>query len=296
MPHHASEYFGLSNTLAPTSPTSVLGLPIETLASIVEQSMDCVKLIDQDGRLSYMNANGRCAMEIEDTRAVLGQPWLSLWPEEARDTITAAYAAASEGRSSRFDAFCPTAKGTPKWWNVSVSPIRDDNGIMSGYVAISRDVTDAELTRQALETTTAEMRHRLKNSYAMFGSLLSGFARGVPEREAFAHDMIERLAALGTAQTLFASRDHAPCEISELIPALVRAFDGPNCSVEIEALSATHVDQGQADAIALVLGELAVNSAKHGALGGGGSIVLCASEAENCLLIEWRERSKRPAT
>ena len=144
-----------------------------------------------------------------------------------------------------------------------------------------------------METSTAEMRHRLKNSYAMIGSLLAGFARGVPERETFAQEMIERLSALGRAQTLFAAREHAPCELADLLPALVSAFDKPDCPVTIDALPAVEVDQGRADAIALVLGELAVNSTKHGALGGVGSVHVIAAAAGRELSIVWRERSNR---
>jgi PAS domain S-box-containing protein len=284
----------MASAAALLTPEAVSSLPAETLAAILDQSVDCVKLIGLDGRLEYMNYNGQCAMEVEDLSVVLGRRWSELWPEETRQRIHAAWNSAVTGNAIRFDAFCPTAKGTPRWWNVSVSPIRDQRGAISGCISISRDITDAELTRQALETTTAEMRHRLKNSYAMVGSLLSGLARGTPDREAFAHEMIERLAALGSAQTLFASREHAPCRIEDLIPALVSAFKGMEGSMTIDALCDAVVDQGQADAIALVLGELAVNSAKHGALRHAGRIGLSVVETAGTITVLWSERSRNP--
>lgn len=253
-----------------------------------------MKLVGLDGRLEYMNFNGQCAMEVDDIDAVLGLIWADLWPKESRGRIVEACDHAREGGTTRLEAYCPTAKGTPRWWSVSVSPVRDGDGAISGIISISRDVTEAELGRQALETTTSEMRHRLKNSYAMVASLLAGFARGSPEREEFAREMIERLSALATSQTLFAARDQAPCKVADLIPALVDAFDGSHCSVTIESLSDTDVDQGKADAIALVLGELAVNSAKHGALRHSGGIVVGAAERDGHLTIRWSERSAEP--
>ena len=48
---------------------------------------------------------------------------------------------------------------------------------------------------------------------------------------------------------------------------------------------------GQADAIALVLGELAVNSAKHGALTAGGSIHVGADTTDKSCAITWTESS-----
>jgi PAS domain S-box-containing protein len=264
-------------------------LTAETLASVFEQSVDCVKLVDLDGAIQWMNANGLCAMEIDDFSGIRGRQWADLWPEASRSTVAASMPAARLGETIRFNAFCPTAKGTPRWWNVTVSPVHGAAG-HAGYLAVSRDVTDAETGRQALVIAAAELRHRLKNTYAMISSLLFGFARGVPEREAFARDMQARLASLSAAQALFSTED-APCEIATLIPALVTPFESPACPIAIDALPATRVGQGHADAIALVLGELAVNSAKHGALAGGGSIHVGADVPDAMCAITWTETS-----
>lgn len=268
-------------------------LPVDTLASLLDQSADCIKLIDTDGTLQYMNPNGICAMEIDDFGHVAGKRWTDIWPADTKDSILAAYEKAADGETARFSAYCPTTKGTPRWWEVTVSPVNDAAGNLTAYLSISRDVTDAELTRQALEITTAEMRHRLKNSYTVIGSLLSGFARGIPEREAFADDMIGRLQAMAAAQTLFVAKDHAPCSLAELIPALVAPFSRPDCPVVIGALARIDIDQGKADAIALVLGELTVNSSKHGALGTVGRIHVGASADAGRMIISWSERSDR---
>ncbi|RVT92433.1 PAS domain-containing protein [Sphingomonas crocodyli] len=281
----------MTKTLHPDVPAPVRSLSIATLASVLDQSVDCVKLLNIDGCLEYMNANGQCAMEIDDISAMLGAEWSSLWPEETRPVILDACERVRRGEAVRFDAYCPTAKGNPRWWNVSVSAVRSDDGEVTGLLSVSRDVTDATITRQALEVTTAEMRHRLKNSYAMIGGLMSGMARGTPDREVFADEMVTRLTGLASSQTLFASRENAPCRISDLIPALVDAFDTAHCSVTIDTIADCEVDQGRADAIALVLGELAVNSSKHGAIRHGGSVSVGASTATGNVVISWTELS-----
>ncbi len=268
-------------------------LSIETLAAAFEQSIDCVKLVDNSGVVLWMNFNGQCAMQIDDFCAVQGKHWADLWPSDSRALIAGAIKQAASGTPARFDAYCPTAKGEPRWWNVTVSAVHADDGSQSGFLAISRDVTEAETGRQALHIAAAELRHRLRNTYTMIGSLLTGFARGSPERELFAEEMTGRLAALSSAQSLFATQD-APCDIDALIPALVVPFDSPICSVTIDPLPPVQVDQGQADAIALVLGELAVNSAKHGALAFGGKIRIHATENVEQLNIVWSEAAVKP--
>jgi two-component sensor histidine kinase len=160
-------------------------------------------------------------------------------------------------------------------------------------LAVSRDVTEQQVAKEALEIAAAEMKHRLKNTYMTISSLITGFARGDKVREAFALEMAERLVALSTAQSLF-TMDEASCQIEILIPALLTPFDNPACAVTIEKVSPATITQGQADAIALVVGELSVNSAKHGALCHGGSVHVSADTQADCLRIDWRETSEVP--
>ena len=50
-------------------------LTAETLASVLEQSADCVKLIGLEGEVIWMNPNGQCAMEIDDFSKIEEQQW-----------------------------------------------------------------------------------------------------------------------------------------------------------------------------------------------------------------------------
>jgi PAS domain S-box-containing protein len=106
-----------------------------------ESSPDCVKLLDTNGQLLAMNANGMCAMEIDDFSGFCGEDWHSLWPEDSHADIQAALNTAKDGETGRFHAFCPTAKGTPKWWDVIVTPVRDNAGQIQKLLSVSRDVT-----------------------------------------------------------------------------------------------------------------------------------------------------------
>lgn len=265
------------------------------LAAVLDQSVDCVKLIGLDGSVRWMNANGMCSMEIDDFCAVDGQQWTDLWPDEASIKIRAGLVSAAAGNVARFDAFCPTMKGTDKYWNVCISRITDANNDHSGYLAISRDMTEMVQSRQAAEIAVDEMQHRIKNTYAMVGGLLMAYSSGNPETAQFSREMQKRLVAISKAQTLFAGKQ-APCDIAELIPALVAPFGNPKCVITISDIPALYVDQGRADAIALVLGELAVNATKHGALAAGGSIVVDAGRHAERLVVRWKEQSAKPVS
>ncbi len=265
----------------------------EALANVIDQSVDCVKLIDLAGAVLWMNSNGICAMEIDDSTAVYGREWSGLWPEENRALVTDSLTRAQTGENVRFEAFCPTAKGAPRWWNVSVSRVTSPEGEHVGYLAISRDVTEAELQRRQLALAADELRHRLKNTYAMVCGLVSVFAMGNREHETFAKEMNARLLALGTAQAFFTSPD-VPRDVSELIPALVKPFVTSGCTIELDDIEPVLVERAQADAVALIVGELAMNSTKHGAMNHGGAISVRAQENQGQLLLTWEETAVQP--
>jgi PAS domain S-box-containing protein len=106
-----------------------------------EGSPDCVKILDVDGHLLAMNRNGMCTMEIDRFESVCGADWHSLWPAESYSHIQAAIDAAKSGQTGHFTAPAPTAKGTPKWWDVVVSPIYGTDGMVQTLLSVSRDIT-----------------------------------------------------------------------------------------------------------------------------------------------------------
>lgn len=110
--------------------------------SIMDASPDCIKVIECDGSLSYMNPKGQCAMEIDDFQALAGCEWSGLWPSESKPIVEQAVKRAVQGKTSEFEAFCPTAKGAPKWWHVIVSPILSTEGEPVRVLSISRNITD----------------------------------------------------------------------------------------------------------------------------------------------------------
>ncbi len=120
--------------------------------SILENSPDCVKLIDIGGRIQFMNINGLCILEIEDFSSIKNQPWTDLWGIDAKPLVLDAIDKALQGKTAQFQAFCPTAKGTPKWWDVMVSPVVQPNtNVVTNIISVSRDVTSQREFQSLLE-------------------------------------------------------------------------------------------------------------------------------------------------
>lgn len=281
-------------TRAPAGEDALHGYGMLTssmLTAVLDQSLDCIKVLGPDGRLDFMNGNGLCAMEIESFDLVAGKDWWSLWPAEAQPQMRDAVIRASAGERVRLEAYCPTYKGSPRWWEVSVFPLHDRRGELQGLLSVSRDITDRVTEREMRETFAAEMRHRLQNAYALAGSLVNSAARGDPEREAFAREVLERLAQLGAAQRLLlesGTAESAP--LNELLSRLLDPFASGQCKLDIADIPEVELPEDQVRTLALVIGELSTNSNKYGAMGFGGTIRVRATRGSGELRLCWIER------
>jgi PAS domain S-box-containing protein len=135
--------------------------------ALLEASPDCVKLIEPNGTVRFLNRNGYALMEIETGTALQGQRWVDLWPKEMATKVELALETARAGGSARFDGICPTAKGTMKWWDVVVTIIRTEAGEVDCFLCVSRDITAWKAAEESL--TLSEQRFRaLADNMAQF--------------------------------------------------------------------------------------------------------------------------------
>lgn len=126
--------------------------------TIFENSPDCVKVIDKDGCIVSMNRFGCRLMEIDDFESVRNRDWSALWPESARNVVAEAVRASLRGEQVQFQAECPTAKGTWKWWDVVVVGVPDESGNTIQSIAVSRDITNAKANAQLLLDAAEKLR------------------------------------------------------------------------------------------------------------------------------------------
>ncbi|MGR3540216.1 MAG: PAS domain-containing sensor histidine kinase [Hasllibacter sp.] len=283
------------------------------LLSILQSSPDCVKVIEVDGTLSFMNHNGMCAMEIDDFGAVKGAEWCTLWPEESRGMIARAVEMALRGQSVRLEAPCPTAKGTPRWWEVTVSPVVGPDGTVQRVLSVSRDVTERVESRARLEeqderlrrlaaeqerrideqdlalerseVTLREVDHRVKNSLAMVSAILRTQSRKFPAAQAHLLDAADRVRLVAEVHgAIYAAASSSRIEMDEfladLAETLSRSLAGADVRIEHDICKRS-LDGDQALALGLIASELITNALRHAFPEGQGLIRLgCETNGE----------------
>ena len=107
----------------------------------LESSRDCMKILDLQGNLIFINAAGLEHLGVTDASQLLHRKFVELWPEKDRKVILDAIAAAKRGGTGRFQGACLTPGGITKWWDVVVTPIVDPTGDVVQLMAASRDVS-----------------------------------------------------------------------------------------------------------------------------------------------------------
>ncbi len=140
------------NTTARKQAEFALGAQEEMLRGIMESSQDCIKILDLEGRLVWMNEGGQRIMEIDDFAAVKDQFWADFWLSAEQPAALRALELARNHQVGKFTGFCPTAKGSERWWEVVVTPMLDQTGAVEKLLSVSRDVTERKRTELATES------------------------------------------------------------------------------------------------------------------------------------------------
>ncbi|WP_262030474.1 PAS domain S-box protein [Microvirga sp. Mcv34] len=123
------------------------------LRGVLESSGDTITVLDLAGQIEFMNEAGLRGMEAEDAEAIRSLLWASLWEGDGAAAAGEAMSAAMTGGTGRFSGLAKTLKGTPRWWDVQVTPIAGSDGRPDRLLAISRDVTDHRQAEATLRET-----------------------------------------------------------------------------------------------------------------------------------------------
>ncbi|HEU4935729.1 MAG TPA: PAS domain-containing protein [Vicinamibacterales bacterium] len=109
---------------------------------IVDSTGDCVKILDLEGRLLYINPVGLRLMGIPDGDELLNRLLVEFFHGEMRQAADRAIASARRGGAGRFHYSMRMASGVTKWFDAVVTPITDANGAVVQLLVISRDITE----------------------------------------------------------------------------------------------------------------------------------------------------------
>lgn len=126
--------------------------------SVLASSPDCVNILTPEGNIMYINRKGQELLEVDSFEQIRYASWINSWDGIYREKATEAVLAAKNQGMGQFIGYGPTFKGTPKWWDVKVTPIKGGDGKLVQLLSVARDITDYKQIQDALAHKEENLR------------------------------------------------------------------------------------------------------------------------------------------
>lgn len=270
------------------------------LSAIVESSQDAIVSKDLNGIIMSWNAGaenlfGYTAQEI------IGQPMIVIIPPDRQNEEPVILDRIRRGeRVEHFETVRRRKDGELVEISLTISPIRDRNGKIIGASKIARDISERRQAEQQQRLIVREMSHRIKNLFAIAGSIVSMSARAAATPAELAQAVRQRLDALTRAHELTRpglideiDTSLGESNLRDLLVAILLPYresgqdagirlvlDGPEVRVRGTAIAG----------LALIFNEFATNAAKYGALSvPGGRVEVTWTADAGTVDVGWRE-------
>lgn len=220
-----------------------------------------------------------------------------LHPDDREKALKAWHQCLETGEPYQIEYRLRHRSGEYRWALARAMPMRNSDGEIVRWIGTCTDIHEARQQAEQLQILSRELSHRIKNIFAVIGSLISLSARHAPEHKSFAEQVKHRVAALGRAHEFVRphSEESRPEGVSATLHALIAQILSPYPAYDAGRIDVfgedVPVDDRSATPIALLIHELATNATKYGALSEEGGVVEIATAVEDDdVMLEWREK------
>lgn len=271
-----------------------LGRASALLRLIGDSSPDLIYAKDRDSRLLYANSAAQkvIGLPMEEIVGRCDLDW-AVDAGEAQEIMANDRRVVERGETLDLDETFTDPSGRTRYFRSVKAPLRSPAGAIVGVVGVTSDMTARREAEERERLLAREVDHRSKNLLAVVQSVVQ-LARA-EDTASFKQAVIGRIQALGRAHSLLAASRWEGVELRTLIEEELAPFTGrerKNFSIEGPSLL---LKPEVAQAMAMVVHELATNAAKYGALSAPGGTValnwaLDGLGKEQRLRLRWVER------
>lgn len=257
--------------------------------SIVDEVPGCIEVVDELGRLLFINAAGVEMIGRSDAASLIGTLWINNWVFETELEADAAYAAVQSGKPAQFEGYRRARDGTVKPWSVSVSTMTGARSMV-----VSRELTSDREALCQQRLVNAELQHRIKNTLAIVQSLVSQTLRDGVDVEDARHTLADRLSALARAGDMLTRTDWKAVPLATVVMDAIAFMKLGVGRIVVDGPEVT-IGPKSAFMLTMVLHELSTNAVKYGALSIDAGHVelswwLVRSDGDDRVHISWTER------
>lgn len=267
---------------------------------LLETAPDAMVIADRDEQIVLVNTEAERMFGY--ARAdLIGQPITKLMPDEFRSGHQgriAAFLAAPRLRRMGYgrNLFGLRKDGSqfPIETNLNLLP-GSDGGLISSVI---RDVTVRREGEERQALLIRELNHRVKNTLASVQAIVHQTLRTARDPEAFTEALTARLAALSQSHDVLTRNDWGGALVRDValeqLSPYGRGVEGRFRLTGPDVM----LSPNRAVTLGMVMGELATNAAKYGALSDGGTVevdwALHEIDGAKWLRLVWTERGGPP--
>lgn len=243
--------------------------------------------LDRDGRILTWNS-GAERLKGWPANEIIGREYNILHTPEQRAAGTPGRELRIAAQTGRFHEEAPRMRkdGSVFIADVTLFPIRDDKGEVTGFVKVTRDITERKAGEEARALLSREVDHRAKNAMAVAQALVSMTRASSVDQ--FAKLLSGRIAALARAHSLLSRSQWRGAALEQIIRDELAAcaeenqirLSGPDATIAADAVQP----------LSLIFHELATNAVKYGGLSRpSGHVDVRWQTAGELLNIDWQE-------
>jgi two-component system, chemotaxis family, CheB/CheR fusion protein len=266
------------------------------LAAIVEFSEDAILSKDLDGTITSWNAGAQRLFGYTADETVGRSVTMLMSPERRHEERGILEKIRRGERIEHFETERVRKDGSRVHISLTISPIRDAEGRITGASKIARDITEHKKAEEHRTLLINELNHRVRNTLATVQAIAAQTLHG--SDPSLRQKLEARLMALSGAHSILTQENWEGAEIHQIIASALKPHAAAG-RFEIGG-PAIRLFPNTAVALAMSMHELATNAAKYGALSGSeGKIAVTwsvSADADQVLTVQWKESGGPPVT
>jgi PAS domain S-box-containing protein len=280
---------------APETPLRENAERLLWLVSIVESSDDAIITKNLDGIITSWNRSAERLFGYT-AEEVIGKSVTILIPQERHNEEPVILARMRRGeRIEHYETVRQRKDGSLIDIAITVSPVKNAQGKIIGASKIARDITERKRRDDHIAILAREAEHRTKNILATVQATVNLSHSDTPE--GLKRAIEGRIQALANVHTLLVKSRWIGAELSSIAAQELAPYLGADqARAQIDGPLVLLVPN-TAQAVAVILHELATNAAKYGSLSiPKGQVEVTWSRApDGRLILHWTESGGPPA-
>ena len=290
---------GVVITLIDISERKALERDQAHLAAIVASSEDAIISHDLDGTITSWNAGAEKIYGYSGDEMV-GQPMSTLLDDAQMDEWPANLIRLRQGKPVTDIDISRVTKGDRVIYvSLTISPMRDAQGVIIGASAVARDIAMRKLAEDHSAMLMAELDHRVKNILAVVSSVVTQTLKSGGSDQAARTELQGRIQAISRAHGLLRELGGVEGSLGRLVAMELKPYKQ---RANLRAAGDDVVLTSRANlTMGLAIHELATNSVKYGSLSteqGHLDVTWRVIDAEGQPVLEilWLETGGPPVT